>query len=134
MDPVSALSLVMPALKVLAFSFTTAKEVWEAPGELQDLSSELLQLDTLANTLSSIVEAQGEGNSSLRALEPAITRLSHARKVFEERLSQTRRTKSAGSRFKRRTWMRHYGKIKNVMKDVAVVRKDLTAVILLLNL
>lgn len=134
MDPVSALSLVMPVLRVLSFSFTAAKQVWEAPDELQELSSELLQLSTLANILSSIVEAQGEGDSSVRALEPVVTRLSNARKVFEERLSQTRKTKSSASRFKRRTWMRHHGEIKKVMRDVVVVRKDLTAIMLLLNL
>ncbi|KAL9624351.1 MAG: hypothetical protein Q9160_001313 [Pyrenula sp. 1 TL-2023] len=124
----------MPVLKILAFSFTTAKQVWEAPGELQELSSELLQLDTLGDILRSLVEAQGEGNTSVRALEPAIARLNNARKVFEERLSKTRKTKSAGTRFKRRTWMRHHGEIKKVMRDVMVVRKDLTAVMLLLNL
>lgn len=125
---------MMPALRILTFSFTTAKQVWEAPGELQELSSELLQLDTLANILRSLVEAQGEGSSSIRALEPAITRLSNARKVFEERLSRTHKRNSAESRFRRRTWMRYHGEIKKVMRDVVVVRKDLTAVMLLLNL
>ena len=134
MDPLAFAASIIAVLGALSSTTEAAKEVWGAPHELQELTSELSQLNALADTLAALTRARAFRYIDLRILEKAYTTLQDGQRVFEERLSKRHKTSSVESRFRRRTWILHRGRIRKLTRDVAVIRNDFVATMLLLTL
>ena len=134
MDPLSFAASIITVLIALSSSTEAAKKLWGAPHGLQELASELSQLSALADTLAALMRSPTFRCIDLRTHEEAYTKLQDGQRIFEERLSKKHKTSGADSRFRRRTWILHRGRIRKLTRDVAVIRNDFISTMLLLNL
>lgn len=125
MDPLSIATSALQILPVIKFSVRSIKQIWDAPEDLQNLFSEVSQLITVVDGLDAL------GDIDASPLQPTITRLHDARKLFEEQLSKTQ--KKSKERFTRKSWMKNQLRIRKVIKDVSRARNDLMASMLLIH-
>ena len=134
MDPLFFAASIITVLVALSSSTEAAKKLWGAPHELQELASELSQLSALADTLAALTRSRTFRCIDLRTLEEAYTKMQDGQRIFEERLSNKHKSSGANSRFRRRRWILHRGRIRKLTRDVAVIRNDFFSTMLLLNL
>ena len=134
MEPVSIAASIITVLGALSSSTEAAKKLWGAPQELQELASELNQLNALADNLTALTRTRTFRSIDQRSLQEAYAKLQGGQRLFQERLSKSYKTSDGKLRFSRRTWLLHRGQIKKLTRDMAVIRNDFVSTMLLLNL
>ena len=134
MDPLSITSSILAILQALSSGIEIANRIWKAPDELNELASELEQLNTLVTILAALTRGRAFNQVDLHTFEAVYARLQLAGDMFEARLSKKSGMGSSRVRFRRRSWIKNASHVKSLTRELATIRKDLLATMLLLTL